>query len=89
MSFCKIIGFTKRIYHFYKLIGFTKQIYEYKSLSPNHVPTNGNPAFGRKKAVGSNIWCCPFLRILGVSDLYVFVGRCDIRKSTLVAQGVL
>ena len=25
MSFCKIIGFTKRIYHFYKIIGFTKQ----------------------------------------------------------------
>ena len=27
MSFCKIIGFTKRIYHFYKIIGFTKRIY--------------------------------------------------------------
>ena len=50
MSFCKIIGFTKRIYHFIKssvllrefisfckIIGFTKQIYEDKSLSQNHV----------------------------------------------------
>ena len=27
MSFCKTIGFTKQIYHFYKIISFTKRIY--------------------------------------------------------------
>ena len=37
--FYKIIGFTKRIYHFYKIISFIKQIYEDKSLSQNHIFT--------------------------------------------------
>ena len=32
---------------------------------------------------------CPDCNGKDYSDLYVFVGRCDIRKSTLVAQGVL
>ena len=32
MSFCKIIGFTKRIYHFYKIIGFTKRIYHFYKI---------------------------------------------------------
>ena len=32
MSFYKIIGFTKRIYHFYKIIGFTKRIYHFHKI---------------------------------------------------------
>ena len=32
MSFSTIIGFTKRIYHFYKIICFTKRIYHFYKI---------------------------------------------------------